>query len=33
VFHQLKKDIATMLALRSPYGGAIRKYLAGQIKR
>jgi coniferyl-aldehyde dehydrogenase len=33
VFHQLKKDIAPMLALRPPYGAAIRKYLAGQIKR
>ncbi|WP_035036631.1 coniferyl aldehyde dehydrogenase [Caulobacter sp. AP07] len=33
VFHQLKKDIAPMLALRPPYGAAIRKYLAGQIKK
>lgn len=33
VFHQLKKDIAPMLALRPPYGAGIRKYLAGQIKR
>ncbi len=33
VFHQLKKDIGPMLALRPPYGAAIRKYLAGQIKR
>ncbi|CAN5280258.1 coniferyl aldehyde dehydrogenase [soil metagenome] len=33
VFHQLKKDIAPILALRPPYGAAIRKYLAGQIKR
>jgi coniferyl-aldehyde dehydrogenase len=33
VFQQLKKDIAPMLALRPPYGAAIRKYLAGQIKK
>ena len=33
VFHQLKKDIAPMLALRPPYGAGIRKYLAGQIKK
>lgn len=33
VFHQLKKDIGPMLALRPPYGEGIRKYLAGQIKR
>lgn len=33
VFQQLKKDIAPMLALRPPYGAAIRKYLMGQIKR
>jgi coniferyl-aldehyde dehydrogenase len=33
VFHQLKKDIAPILALRPPYGAGIRKYLAGQIKR
>ncbi|MBO9709476.1 MAG: coniferyl aldehyde dehydrogenase [Caulobacter sp.] len=33
VFQQLKKDIAPMLALRPPYGEAIRKYLAGQIRR
>jgi coniferyl-aldehyde dehydrogenase len=33
VFQQLKKDIAPMLALRPPYGAAIRKYLTGQIKR
>ena len=33
VFHQLKKDIAPMLALRPPYGPAFRKYLSGQIKR
>jgi coniferyl-aldehyde dehydrogenase len=33
VFHQLKKDIAPMLALRPPYGAAIRKYLAGQIRK
>jgi len=33
VYHQLKKDIGPMLALRPPYGAAIRKYLAGQIKR
>ncbi len=33
VFQQLKKDIGPMLALRPPYGAAIRKYLAGQIKR
>ena len=33
VFQQLKKDIAPMLGLRPPYGEAIRKYLAGQIKK
>ena len=33
VFQQLKKDIGPMLALRPPYGPAIRKYLASQIKR
>ncbi|PZR30929.1 aldehyde dehydrogenase family protein, partial [Caulobacter segnis] len=33
VFQQLKKDIAPMLGLRPPYGAAIRKYLASQIKR
>jgi coniferyl-aldehyde dehydrogenase len=33
VFHQLKKDIGPMLALRPPYGAGIRKYLAGQIKK
>ena len=32
VYTQLKKDIGPMLALRPPYGEAMRKYLAGQIK-
>jgi coniferyl-aldehyde dehydrogenase len=33
VYHQLKKDLGPMKAMRPPYGKAIRDYLAGQMKR
>lgn len=33
IFTQLKKDIGPMLNMRPPYGAAIRKYLAGEMKR
>ncbi|MGI8842044.1 MAG: coniferyl aldehyde dehydrogenase [Caulobacteraceae bacterium] len=33
VYSQLKKDLPQLKALRPPYGGAIRKYLAGAIVR
>ena len=33
IFTQLKKDIGPMLNMRPPYGPAIRKYLAGEMKR
>jgi coniferyl-aldehyde dehydrogenase len=32
VYHQLKKDIGPMAALRPPYGDAYRKYVDGAIK-
>ena len=32
VYHQLKKDIGPLAAMRPPYGAAIRKYLDGAIK-
>jgi len=33
VYHQLKKDIAPLRALRPPFGAAIEQYLAKQIRR
>ncbi len=33
VYHQVKKDLGPMAAMRPPYGEAMRKYLAGAIKR
>jgi coniferyl-aldehyde dehydrogenase len=33
VFTQMKKDIGPLLQMRPPYGAAIRKYLAGELKR
>jgi coniferyl-aldehyde dehydrogenase len=33
VYHQLKKDVGPMAALRPPYGDAYRKYVDGAIKR
>jgi len=32
VYTQIKKDIGPLQAMRPPYGAAIRKYLAGQMK-
>jgi coniferyl-aldehyde dehydrogenase len=32
IYHQLKKDLGPMAAMRPPYGPAIRKYLDGAIK-
>jgi coniferyl-aldehyde dehydrogenase len=33
VYTQMKRDISPLVALRPPYGAAIRKTLASQIKR
>jgi coniferyl-aldehyde dehydrogenase len=33
VYIQIKKDIGPLVAMRPPYGPAIRKFLAGQLKR
>jgi coniferyl-aldehyde dehydrogenase len=33
VYTQIKKDIGPLVAMRPPYGPAIRKYLAGAMKR
>ena len=33
IYTQLKKDIGPLVAMRPPYGPAIRKYLAGAMKR
>ncbi|MBU1376374.1 MAG: coniferyl aldehyde dehydrogenase [Alphaproteobacteria bacterium] len=33
IYTQIKKDIGPLQAMRPPYGPAIRKYLAGQLKR
>lgn len=33
VYHQVKKDLGPMAAMRPPYGEAMRKYLSGAIKR
>ena len=32
VYHQLKKDLGPMKALRAPYGAAVRSYIASQLK-
>ena len=32
IYHQLKKDLGPMKALRPPYGEGVRKYLASQLK-
>ncbi|MGZ6037496.1 MAG: coniferyl aldehyde dehydrogenase [Phenylobacterium sp.] len=32
VYHQLKKDLGPMKALRPPYGEGVKKFLAGQLK-
>jgi coniferyl-aldehyde dehydrogenase len=32
VYHQLKKDLGPMKALRPPYGEGVRKYIAGALK-
>jgi coniferyl-aldehyde dehydrogenase len=33
VYHQVKKDLGPLAAMRPPYGEAMRKYLDGAIKR
>jgi coniferyl-aldehyde dehydrogenase len=33
IYTQIKKDIGPLIAMRPPYGGAIRKMLGGQVKR
>jgi coniferyl-aldehyde dehydrogenase len=33
VYHQVKKDLGPMAAMRPPYGEAMRKYLDGAIKK
>jgi coniferyl-aldehyde dehydrogenase len=32
IYHQLKKDLGPMAALRPPYGEGVRKYIAGALK-
>jgi coniferyl-aldehyde dehydrogenase len=32
IYHQLKKDLGPMKALRPPYGEGVRKYIAGALK-
>jgi coniferyl-aldehyde dehydrogenase len=32
IYHQLKKDLGPMKALRPPYGPAVRQYIASQLK-
>ena len=32
IYHQLKKDLGQMKALRPPYGEGVRKYIAGALK-
>jgi coniferyl-aldehyde dehydrogenase len=32
IYHQLKKDLGPMKALRPPYGEGVRKFIAGQMK-
>jgi coniferyl-aldehyde dehydrogenase len=32
IYHQIKKDLGPMKALRPPYGDGVKKFLAGQLK-